>query len=218
MYLTIKVVNTHPAANEVHTYEEEGNNRYILPITRKQATNIILPEYGGAGSCFTTPSYHRHSDACYNDVFHVHTGSPDTGDGCYKVPIYHVHTASCYSPSGTDLICGKTTRSVESYGLGCGYIDIFDSSSEEMQAYKAGRLSEDYILSKSLVGRELRCGLTEDDLIGYTMSCGQTEESYVGHEVICGKTEDTVVAWNLGCGFSEGQKITEDQAGRYNEP
>jgi hypothetical protein len=217
MYLFLNVVNTSPASNERHQYVEEGNKRYILPITRREATNIVLPEYGGPGSCFTTPSYHRHTDACYQDVFHMHTGSADTGDGCYTVPIYHVHTSACYGTAG-DQICGKTERTVESYALGCGYIDIFDSDSPEMKAYQAGKLSESYVLSKSLVGRELRCGLTEDTLVGYTISCGQVDGSYEDHEVVCGKDEDTIEWWNLGCGLSEGQKINEEQARRYNEP
>jgi hypothetical protein len=151
-------------------------------------------------------------------VFHIHTGSKETGDGCYTNPIYHVHTFDCYSPSGTELICGKTLRTVESYALGCGYIDIFDESSEEMQAYKAGKLTEAYVLSKSLTGRVLRCGHTEDDLIGYTMSCGLREGAYEDDNLICGKTTDTIVSWKLGCGLEEGEKITKKQAEKYNQP
>ena len=129
-----------------------------------------------------------------------------------------------------ELICGKTESTIESYSLGCGYIDIHDSNSAEMAAYHDGKLSSSYVLSRALERQDVICGHAEGELVGYRMSCGKDTGSYDGSNIICGKVAPgdkdasgnpktpTIESYELGCGLQDGQKITQAQADKFNEP
>lgn len=111
------------------------------------------------------------------------------------------------------LICGKTTKTIEGYALGCGKIDLSDLATSGLYdpATGDGRLSSDYILKNALEGYSLKCGKTENTIEAYTLSCGIPEGNVTNIRLTCGKDEDDTDGYKLSCGLKEGEMITEER-------
>ena len=111
------------------------------------------------------------------------------------------------------LICGKTTKTIEGYALGCGKIDLSDLATSGLYdpATGDGRISSDYILKNALEGYSLKCGKTENTIEAYTLSCGIPEGNVANIRLTCGKDENDTDGYKLSCGLREGEMITEER-------
>lgn len=148
------------AGIEVTLYEVGTNDKIVLEkyTTHKHTGNSST--YGG---CYTIPVYHKHVGnesvygSCYSAVNHTHVGSSaDGGPGtCFATPVYHQHDSSCYNNG--NLICGKTTATLEFYRNTCGVE----------------------------VKYQLTCNKVEGQTIdSYTTGCGMSTGTIIGRETL----------------------------------
>ncbi len=77
-----KYTHRHVDANGNYTSTTDPNDSYPKTLTK---------EKGGGGGCYVVPIYHKHTDECYENILHAHSGSSQYGTGCYTTPSYHKH-------------------------------------------------------------------------------------------------------------------------------
>ena len=103
----------------------------------------------------------------------------------------------------SEIICGKTTDTVEGYERTCGK----DTNSIESMALGCGKNEssiEQYGLScgkneQTVDSYQINCNKNESTIDSYALNCNKTESSIENYSLNCGRTEEDVDAYELDC-------------------
>lgn len=196
----------------------DKDNHEISKAVAVRTGDHAHSDYKKKQNCFTKPIYHTHTDSCYKIKCHRHT------DSCYK----------------TTVIGYENGQPVTAKVLTCGYYaydpdtdTLLNLTDEEQRAIDAGELTRQYFIERSIEGKELICGKTENDIVGYRRTCNKKDGQFESQELACGRhsltdsdingdeskmTINDIDHYDLGCGYKEGEMIPKSVAARVNKP
>ncbi|NBI89115.1 hypothetical protein D3Z45_00580 [Lachnospiraceae bacterium] len=100
---------------------------------------------------------------------------------CRILKMYH------YYP---DVVCGKTTETVEGYERTCG------KGTDSIESWSLGCGKNESSIEKY----ELSCGKNEQTVESYRINCNKNGNSIDSYELNCNKTESSIEKYGLNCG------------------